>query len=188
MIIARHREAKAWELACAGKTQAEIAEELQLTQPSVSRALRRAYARVTAECAGRMLDYKALQHGRLEHVLREALDGWERSKEPRKRSRRHVVRGKRQEHVDEAITDEASTSDGNPAFLETAISAAAEINRLWGLVTPKRLELIPAGRPLEGLTDAELLQRAREGADALRASESGAGVTLSLSSHEEGTK
>src|SRR5690242_2205120 len=83
-IVARDREQRAWALVCAGRSQVEIAQELGVQQPAVSKLLRRLSLRVMQQLGEQVLEYKGQQHARLEHIYAEAMRGWERSQQPQK--------------------------------------------------------------------------------------------------------
>jgi predicted transcriptional regulator len=71
---------QAWSLAQRGRTQGEIATELGITQPSVSKILARVEQRVLGELAASVQDRKLRHAVRLEYLCREAVDAWESSK------------------------------------------------------------------------------------------------------------
>lgn len=173
--VARQHETDAWKLRVEGYSQPQIAERLGISQPSVSRILARVTKRMTAQLVGDVAAFKTLQMARLERVHAEAVEAWSASKEAKKKSRKKTTTVPilktgsetpapaiaREEEMREAIT-----STGNPAYLQTAMAAIAEENKLLGLHAPKKIDLLDQRRPLEQLSDEELAARAKE-ADAL---------------------
>lgn len=123
--VAEH-ERRAWALRQRGWTQERIAEELKLTQRGVGVILARLSKRYLASLGNDVNRHRAQQTTRLEHILDEAMQAWERSRD-------------------------AEGSDGAvPAFLDQARGALADLRKLWGLDAPKRHELTGAdGGPME---------------------------------------
>jgi len=183
------RETTAWRMACAGKSQSEIAEHLGITQPAVSQILKRVSTRVLKDLDGSVARQKVIQDVRLEHIYAESMEAWAKSKTPKKKSKRKKLtaglsptqlaqlpdgvalpgRNGAPLTLREETTDEACTSDGNFLFLQTALMALADKRKLWGIDAPKKVDLVDQRRPLEKLTDEELLARARENAALLEA-------------------
>ena len=125
--IARQREADAWALRQKGWTQAAIGKQLGISQTGVLRALRRAEARCLKQMADRIAGVKATQHAQLEHVIMEAMLGWERSKLDAKTVK--VVEDGEASRVERTTR----TGPGNPQFLSEARGAMADVRKLWGI-------------------------------------------------------
>jgi DNA-binding CsgD family transcriptional regulator len=85
----RDRQARALELSLKGKTQSQIASELHVSQPAVSKMLRRAEMQHSHEIRN-VERIRARVSLRLEYVCREAAEAWELSKggKTRRRQRR----------------------------------------------------------------------------------------------------
>jgi predicted transcriptional regulator len=190
--LAREREVQAWDLACAGRSQDYIAQQLGVTQPAVSQILRRVTTRHLKRLEAEVDERKAVHTARLEYIVAEALEAWEKSKEARKRSSRKktVIPGELGPQTPEALAaapdgqpiarrpditakeerfDQAETTAGEVAYLQMALTADAELRKLHGIYAPKKLDILDKRRPLEKLTDDELAQRARENAAELAA-------------------
>ena len=118
---ARQRERRAWELRVQGWTQERIALELNLSQSGVSRVLRRAEKRALAQTDKDVRLAKMRILGQLDHLLGEALAGWEKSKNclTRKTIIRETDRG--------TVTDrvEITPNIGDPRFLKVALDAVS---------------------------------------------------------------
>jgi DNA-binding MarR family transcriptional regulator len=166
-VVARTREQRALELVQQGVPQVEIAKQLEVTPAAITKMLQRIERRVLAELTAHVERQRARQTVRLEYLYGEALAAWERSKEPRKRSRR-VVSGAKKHQVEQL--DEAQTSAGDAGFLQAARDVLADQRELWGLNAPKRLHVgEDTRRPFKDLSDEDLAQRAAEGRTALQA-------------------
>jgi predicted transcriptional regulator len=182
------REVRAWQMARDGHQQPEIAAELGVTQQAVSKILKRISTRAIKRLNGAEDERRALHTARLEHIYREAIEAWERSKLPRKKSSSKKLRvggaspldlakleegvsvgGVEPTTVREEMRNEASTTDGDFLFLQTALQADGELRKLWGLNAPKKLDILDKRRPLEQLSDDELARRAAENAALLAA-------------------
>ena len=107
------RERQAWQLRVEGKDQAQIATLVGIQQPGVSKLLKRVSARVAREMAADVAAFKTLQTERLERVYSEAFAAWLRAQEGGK--------------------------DGNPALLDKALAALAQLAKLWGLNQPDKV-------------------------------------------------
>jgi DNA-binding MarR family transcriptional regulator len=77
------RQARAWELSIAGRTQREIADELGVTQAAVSKMLHRAAGGVMDSMHRSAELHAARCIGRLDALHRELVDAWARSKNER---------------------------------------------------------------------------------------------------------
>ena len=121
-------EAKCWERRQLGHSQRRIAEQLGVSQAAVSRALRRVERRELARLSATVECEKVHQTYVLDHIVCEAMRGFERSKGARRRaSTRSGGRGGAVE------TTEVFERDGDPAFLVVAMQAMADVRQIWGL-------------------------------------------------------
>ena len=161
----RARERRAMELAVLGWTQHEIATELQISQPAVSKLLARADERALADLSSRVERQKVRQSQRLERVFAESMRAWERSKEDTtKRRQRQTARdggtnaGAGNQSVAEVVVE---TKHGDPRYLETARKAMGDLRSIWGLDAPQQVD-ISRTDPYAGLTETELVQRIAE--------------------------
>lgn len=147
--IARQREELAYELCTTkGMTEREIAEEIgrrglgPVSQPAVSKMLRRVEARALAAQAERVASYKIRQTESLERAFAKAMACFEASK---------GTKIDRTEKVDadgaikEVVTVER-TSCGDPRFLAEARQALADVRQIWGLNAPAQTKASITGR------------------------------------------
>lgn len=130
-------ECRAWEYRCRGWGQRRIAEAIAVSQPAVSKILRRVETRELKRLSESVERIKVIQTGELEHVIEETVDAWHRSKLPKKRAiQRTVSGGGHDEDGDgpnQISTQEAVERDGDPAYLYAAMNAMDRVRALWGL-------------------------------------------------------
>ena len=82
------RRVRAWDRSIQGASQRAIAAELGVSQPAVSKMLRRTAAEILADLTEQAEVHHARHVQRVEHVVAESLAAWERSKQDRTQ-RRH---------------------------------------------------------------------------------------------------
>jgi DNA-binding CsgD family transcriptional regulator len=140
---ARDLELRIWQLLSEGKTPSAIARDVGIARQSVHRIIRRVEARYHDAIASSVGRLKARQARALEAVLDEALDAWERSKQPARRVRKETGRSGTS-HSDSgngARTDlnrtDVQSRVGDPRFLAEAREALADLRKLYGLDAPK---------------------------------------------------
>ena len=75
------REMEAWKLRVSGLTQMQVAEQLGISQPAISKILARIGRRLNGEFIEEVLSVKLQQSAVLETIAGEALKAWEHSKE-----------------------------------------------------------------------------------------------------------
>lgn len=178
--LARERELRVWDLACRGWHQRAIAIELSVSQPAVSKILRRITKRELARLDAEIGERRVLHTAFLEYARHEAMLAWESSKKAKQKSRtqktvlppapidiNQLIENKpviqdpiaaANLTVREVTTKEASKSDGDSAFLALAVKIDEQLRELWGINAPKRLDITDKRRPLEKLSDQELQQ------------------------------
>lgn len=157
----RARERRAVELAVLGFTQHEIAEQLEISQPAVSKLLARADERALADLTDRSERQKVRQTQRLERVFAESMRAWERSKvDTTKRRQRQSARGAGTASVGNDTVAEVvvETKHGDPRYLETARKAMTDLRSIWGLNAPQQLD-VSRSDPYALLTEAQLQTR-----------------------------
>src|SRR5262245_23815956 len=167
----RQREELAWSLCARGMTERRIAEEIEraglgkITQQGVSAMLCRVEARALKAMSDRVGGLKARQTESLWRIYEEALAAWERSKLPQKSlTTKRTGNGEGAAETVSVIRDQ----DGDPRYLDLAMSALADIRKIWGADAPKKAELTGKdGGPIQTsdvpydlsqLTDEELDQ------------------------------
>lgn len=154
-IVERQRVAV--ERALAGDSQYQIAALLGISQPAVSKILRRADDQTLQDLRERGLRVKGRQVLQLEHIRAEAMAAWHRSKTDavRKRQRRSDGAGAGTS-VAEVVTE---AQHGDPRYLAEARNALTDQRKLLGLDAPQQLHL-DAG-PFAHLTDEQLAAELR---------------------------
>jgi hypothetical protein len=158
--ITRQREARAWELRQQGWSLRRIAAEIGLGHSGVFAILRRVEKRVLAKLNADVEAEKARQFAVLDHILDEALQAWERSREPDKSITRKVgtnALGAMDPVPGEPVLLTSRDSDGDPRYLSEARSALADLRKLWGLDAPNKHELAGKdGAPLHPIEFIEI--------------------------------
>lgn len=155
------REAEAWELHKQGHSQGEIAIILTeknpthpIGQQAISKALRRVEESLIGDLTDKVERYKVSQVGRLEGIYLLAMQSYRQSKGIQKKTKRKATRG-RLEVVQEGKTNEP----GDPRWLEKSLEALRDMRKVLGIDAPMKFDgTIKSERPLEDLTDDELLQ------------------------------
>jgi predicted transcriptional regulator len=141
--LVQRREEQAWALRLRGRTEAQIAAELGITQGAVSKILRRVAAQALRRLTKEVALARAVQYGQLEHIASEAMRAWDRSLED------SVTTKETEGRPTERTT---RTQCGNPALLGQVRAALADIRDLLGLNAPAR-------SALPSLGDEELLRK-----------------------------
>jgi DNA-binding CsgD family transcriptional regulator len=128
------REHRAYELSIQGKSQTEIAAELQISQPAVSKLLRRMEDRLAAEMADTLRRLRVRTFAQFGNIYAEAMQAFERSKAPQNQRRQRKILGAGQDEsiIAELVTEEGS---GDPRHLEVARRALGDLAKLAGLDT-----------------------------------------------------
>lgn len=148
------RKMEAWRLRVQGWTQARIADELKMTQQAVSQLLKKTETELAAEFLGEAAEIKARQTAQLEAVYEEAMDQWRRSCEDAERNQ--VVSGRVKAtdmgltiDLPDLVTKTTEGQSGNPALLEKAMKALADIRAIWGLDAPQKKDVTSGGEPFK---------------------------------------
>jgi len=134
-ILGRRR--RAWDLAVRGRTQREIAEVLEVSQAAVSKMVRRAGVDAWEELRAQTRHHVARQCSQLDYLFRESIEAWEQSKRDHTRRRHQRVEGGAADAAGVAKTVAeavATTREGDPRFLATALQALREKRELLTLV------------------------------------------------------
>ena len=117
--------------------QHDIARALGISQPAVSKLLRRVDERWLLENHDRVARQKAEQTRKLNYLYGEAMRSWEHSKVPRTRRRQRQTNAAGTGEtgaVAEVIVDD---SHGDVRYLEAARRSLADLARLWGTASPQ---------------------------------------------------
>jgi hypothetical protein len=127
-------EAQAWELTQQGWSQVRIARSLEVDQGTVSRALSRVCRRVSRaldETAENRVIESLLQY---DHARDEAIQAWERSKKPKRKSARRTSGGASSPSAsDGQTTVELIEREGEPAYLAAFLASIDRIRQLLHL-------------------------------------------------------
>lgn len=159
----RVREIQVMELTLEGRTQHQIAQALDISQPAVSKILRRLEERLLLDVAMKVERQRARQTMRLEFLYAEALRAWRQSQEDglRKRQRKSGLAGGDGQTVAEIVSEHRY---GDPRFLDEARRTLADLRTLWGVDAPERIA-VDATTPFASLSDealdAELARQTR---------------------------
>jgi hypothetical protein len=148
-----------------GWTHAQIATELGITQPAVTKALQRAEQLGLQALRASVEQQRLVHFTRLERIYREAMIGYARSCEARVRKGKRsstVTRGRGGVVTGKASVHRSETRDGDPKFLNAARAALSDLRELLALNPPTTVKVVEADRPYAGLTPDELHQELAE--------------------------
>jgi hypothetical protein len=149
------REVRAAQLDLEGRSQHAIAQELGISQPAVSKMLKRVADRLLADVAWQVDRQRARQTLRLEFIYSEAIQAWRASQQEgqRRRQRRtDSAHGGQGSTVAELISENRC---GDPRFLDEARRALGDLRSLWGVNAPERLS-IQSTNPFAAMSDTAL--------------------------------
>jgi hypothetical protein len=143
------------ELAVQGASQYDIAEDLGISQPAVSKLLKRIETRLLRELAETVGRQRARHALRLEHLYAEAMRAWNESKADSTRRRQRKTQGGQspQASVAEIVSE---NQHGDPRYLDEARKALADQRKLWGLDAPQQVDLRAARDPYDDMSEEAL--------------------------------
>jgi hypothetical protein len=144
------------ELTVLGWSQHRIAGDLGISQPAVSKILKRIELRLLREFTGTVELQKVRHSLRLEHLFGEAMRAWEQSKADTTRRRQRKSEGGQggaNATVAEIVVE---NQGGNPRYLEEARKALADHRTLWGLDAPHTVDVRAPSNPYDGMTEDAL--------------------------------
>jgi hypothetical protein len=145
----RDLELRIWTLLSEGKTPSAIARDVGVARQSVHRIIRRVEAKYNQAIGATVERLKARQARTLWAVVDEAVDAWERSKQPSRRVRKESGSrgpgglrngesgGGRGSSRTDLTRTEVESRVGDPRFLAEAREALADLRKLYGLDAPK---------------------------------------------------
>lgn len=161
------REEQVWKLKLQGRTEREIALTVGLTQSGVHQIVQRVEQRVLADVKATVLRIKGRQHARLEYIFAEAMAGYERSQRTAEREVQEAKSGPASRRDDGTVVPGQSAGskiqrvkegrDGDPVWLNTALSAHDRMCKLWGLDAPVKVQQVREPTAEEQFTSVELL-------------------------------
>ena len=118
----------------AGNSQREIAERVGVTQQQVSLDLEEIRGRWSHAAEGALLEARAQELAKLDHLERTAWEAWDASK---------------------------ASGPGDPRFLQRVLNCIERRVKILGLDAPERhISQVTVARPYIDLSDAELLAMA----------------------------
>jgi DNA-binding MarR family transcriptional regulator len=148
----RLRALQVLDLAVAGRSQHQIAASLGITQPAVSKILRRLEDRLLADLSYKVERQRAQQTLRLQYLYGEAMEAWRASKQEAVRRRQRQTTGG--EGTSATVAEiVAENQHGDPRFLEVGRKALADLRGLWGLDAP---DVVQTVSPYATMSDAAL--------------------------------
>lgn len=160
------REMRALELSVQGQTQRQIAEELGVSQPAVSKILSRLEERYAREVVGTLDRHRAKQTLRLEHQYSESMRAWAESKQDSTIHRQRKGQGAAGQAAASIAELVVENQHGDPRYLEQARKALNDIRKVWGIDAPQQLKVTAA--PSSSAYDAMSEEALREAIKAQR--------------------
>jgi predicted DNA-binding protein YlxM (UPF0122 family) len=157
------RRQRIWDMYVQGKSQSEIATEMQVTQQAISQTLRRITQDSTDNLLESVVEHKIKQAARLEYLYQQAMLAWESSRKDKSRRGRRWRAASAAAGAGPGATDEQNevileSAFGDPRFLDTARGILSDIRRMWGLDAPIKQQVLVATLDLSKLSDQELMQ------------------------------
>lgn len=150
MIIQRERQV--WDMRQKGKTHAQIAAALDVDRSTVTKMLGRMYARSLSNLDEAVKQEKLEQWDRLDYMVSECLDAWEKSKQAAKSVTEKKIMpapdpnapapaGQNQPNqpAERVTTSQVTDQDGNVRFLVEARAALADIRKILGIDAPTKI-------------------------------------------------
>ena len=162
--LTQQREHQVWLLRVRCYSQAQIAQELGITQGAVSQILKRVRARLAKEFAQGAINMRLEQTEQLMDIAREALAAWEASKQQVPPAPREEVREspaplplpqptaeptplpQPEEPAEPAEAPPPPRQPGKPAYLRAALQSLAAIRALWNM---DKIAPAEAGNPAD---------------------------------------
>jgi DNA-binding CsgD family transcriptional regulator len=177
------RELRALELSIQGSTQRQIAEELGVSQPAVSKILSRLEDRYAREVVAGLDRHRAKQTLRLEHHYSESMRAWQDSKQDstiRRQRKGPGAAGQGGTSIAELIVE---NQHGDPRYLEQARKALNDIRKVWGIDAPQQLKV--TATPSSSAYDAMSEEALREAIEAQRQLLLAGGPAKAAGTHDE---
>jgi hypothetical protein len=158
------REVQVLEHLVAGSSQHQTAAALGISQPAVSKIVRRLEERLLSDLAYKAERQRARQTLQIEHIYRVAMRAWQESRTDALRKRQQ----KRDGGPDgDSVTVAELVSEnrhGDPRYLAEARAALKDLRGIWGVDAPERVTIGPL-TPFATMTDdaleAELARQRR---------------------------
>lgn len=152
------------ELAVLGWSQHQIAADLGISQPAVSKLLKRIETRLLRELTETVGRQRARHALRLDHLYAEAMRAWDASKADSTRRRQRKTQGGA--GADATVAElVVENQHGDPRYLDEARKALADHRKLWGLDAPQQVDLRASRDSYDDMTEealrAELARQAQ---------------------------
>jgi predicted transcriptional regulator len=144
------------ELTVLGWSQHRIAADLGISQPAVSKILKRIELRMLREFTGTVERQKVRHSLRLEHLFGEAMQAWEHSKSDTTRRRQRKSEGEDGRRAGTVAEIVVENQHGDPRYLDEARKALADHRKLWGLDAPQKMDVRASSNPYEAMSEADL--------------------------------
>lgn len=146
------RQEKIWGMRQRGMTHERIAQELGLERSTVTKTLRRLSVQIVQKLEDEIVEQKATQLLRLEHIVDEAMRAWEKSREPDRIISKTTAPSRfRGAKPLETTTIQTRNREGDVRYLIEARQALLDIRRLLEMETSKK---VGAARSLGQLGEA----------------------------------
>lgn len=137
-----------------GQSQAQVAAQVGISQPAVSKIVRRLEERLLVDLAWTIERQRARHSLRLEFLYAEAVRAWRASQQDglRKRQRKTDGGGGAGATVAEIVSEQRH---GDPRYLDEARKALLDLRTIWGVDAPDRVSF-QGPTPYASMTDAAL--------------------------------
>jgi DNA-binding CsgD family transcriptional regulator len=160
----RAREIQVLEYLQAGCSQHQIAAALSISQPAVSKIVRRIEERLLADLAYRTERQRARQTLQLEAIFRTAMRAWEASQQDSLRKRQRKSENGAGDHGVTVAELVSENRHGDPRYLAEARAALKDLRGVWGVDAPERVTigaLMPFATMSDEALEAELSRQTR---------------------------
>jgi predicted transcriptional regulator len=152
----RTRELRALELTTLGWSQHQIASDLGISQPAVSKLMKRVELRLLRELADQAERQRVRTTLRLERLFAEAMHAWEQSKADTTRRRQRKTQGGAGGAGGTLAEIVVENQHGDPRYLDEARKALADHRKVWGLDAPQKVDIRASRNPYDGMTEDAL--------------------------------
>jgi hypothetical protein len=129
----RQHENEAWALRCRGWSLRRIAEHMGLSPEGIRQILQRIDRRELAALSKNYEHLKIIQYHRLEHVIEQCSESWDKSKEPRKRASQKTTDADADAAGATVTSTDVVEQCGDPAYLYCLMAAMDKERSLFGL-------------------------------------------------------
>jgi transcriptional regulator with XRE-family HTH domain len=141
--VLEEREEQVWTLRGQGWTQERIAKEVGIKRAAVGNMLQRLEQRSRERIPDMIAEEKIAQVRTLQYIVSEALQSWERSKSPKKKTETTKSKGIgkiRRTSAEETVV-QTEEQFGDSRALAEARAALADIRQILGLNAPVKAEI-----------------------------------------------